>query len=350
MGTIGYLRQWGARVADATLAQYRPTRRLLLERRVAAAVAAKLGGRVERMPVVRLHLAETCRYGFDVLIHRDGREIVIELPLINAGSLWHKAAQLGPAYVYWLLACPPEVRTLSVTLSDGDRPGEHRFAPSTNQPHVTPIPDPYYFDTAGFSRWRRRAADQALPWRERSADIVWRGSSSGDGTFDPVLAAVQPRGAAPRMRLCLALRNVPGADAAISFIPREEVSLAVLVEHGVGAKPVAEETWMGRKFAIDIDGQTNTWSNLITRLHFGCCVLKIESERGFRQWYYDRLRPFEHYVPVRSDLSDLIEKIDWVRSHDAEAEAIARRGQELARSLDYPAVKAEAIALISERG
>ena len=28
-------------------------------------------------------------------------------------------------------------------------------------------------------------------------------------------------------------------------------------------------------------------------------------------------------MPVRSDMSDLIEKIEWARSHDAEAQAIA---------------------------
>jgi len=41
------------------------------------------------------------------------------------------------------------------------------------------------------------------------------------------------------------------------------------------------------------------------------------------QWFYDELVPWEHYVPVAHDLSDLFEKIDWLREHDDEARKIS---------------------------
>ena len=167
------------------------------------------------------------------------------------------------------------------------------------------------------------------------------------GTFDPILGGHSPALATERLQLCLTLLNEPDTDAGVSALPRPEVSYEVLQELGIGRPPLPEESWLGRKFAIDIDGQTNTWSNLIIRLHFGCCFLKVESHKNYRQWYYDRLRPWEHYVPVRSDQSDLLEKIDWVRSNDDEARMIASRGQALARSLEWNAVRQEAIDLIT---
>ena len=38
----------------------------------------------------------------------------------------------------------------------------------------------------------------------------------------------------------------------------------------------------------------------------------------------------QHWVPIRADLSDLEERIDWCRTHPAECAAIAHRGQRLA--------------------
>ena len=36
--------------------------------------------------------------------------------------------------------------------------------------------------------------------------------------------------------------------------------------------------------------------------------MKVESSHGFEMHYYERLKPFEHYIPVKADLSDLHEQ------------------------------------------
>ena len=46
-------------------------------------------------------------------------------------------------------------------------------------------------------------------------------------------------------------------------------------------------------------------------------------------WYFPLLRPFVDHVPVKSDLSDLRQKIEWCRSHDAECEKIASNAKKL---------------------
>ena len=79
------------------------------------------------------------------------------------------------------------------------------------------------------------------------------------------------------------------------------------------------------------------------RLLLGCCVLKIQSEHGFRQWYYERLTPWQHYVPVRADMSDLIEKIGWCRSHDGECAEIAGAGQAFAHAMTVEGEISEAV-------
>ena len=54
-------------------------------------------------------------------------------------------------------------------------------------------------------------------------------------------------------------------------------------------------------------------------------------DRPWREWYFDRLEPFRHFIPVRRDLSDLSARLDWAEAHPEECEAIATRAQEFAR-------------------
>jgi len=53
---------------------------------------------------------------------------------------------------------------------------------------------------------------------------------------------------------------------------------------GLAAERVDEMSWANRRYALDIDGHSNAWNNFANRLKLGCCVFKVQSERGFRQW------------------------------------------------------------------
>jgi hypothetical protein len=55
----------------------------------------------------------------------------------------------------------------------------------------------------------------------------------------------------------------------------------------------------------------------------GSLVLWVDSPRGFAEHLYEQFRPNVHYIPIKADLSNLIERIEWARAHDSEARAIA---------------------------
>ena len=98
---------------------------------------------------------------------------------------------------------------------------------------------------------------------------------------------------------------------------------------------VPAEDFLKFKYQIDIDGNSNSWPGLYHKLLTGSPVLKVASPNGYRQWYYDRLKPWINYVPVQADMSDLAQKIEWLRTNDDQARAIGEAGLALARSLDY---------------
>lgn len=39
------------------------------------------------------------------------------------------------------------------------------------------------------------------------------------------------------------------------------------------------------------------------------------ADRPFREWYFDQLIPMKHFIPVREDLSDLLEKYKYMENH-----------------------------------
>ena len=53
-------------------------------------------------------------------------------------------------------------------------------------------------------------------------------------------------------------------------------------------------------------------------------------ERPWREWYHEALEPFVHYVPVKRDLSDLVEQHRWLERHPEDYDRIVRNASAFA--------------------
>ena len=191
------------------------------------------------------------------------------------------------------------------------------------------LPDPYYMASHGYRELRRSAA--ALhDWTSRSDVVAWRGSVTGDN----MIAAPQDL---PRIRLALACRDMPNTDVGLIGVhsTMNNGRPPGLLDDFVNAHALRRDRWnmedFGRyRFAIDIDGHANAWG-FLEKLIVGCCVLKVESP--FEQWFYNRIKPWRHYVPIRSDLSNLHEIMEWCFANEAQCRWIADNGARVAASL-----------------
>lgn len=52
-----------------------------------------------------------------------------------------------------------------------------------------------------------------------------------------------------------------------------------------------------------------------------------------KDYFHDELIPWEHYIPVEADLSDLKEKFDWAKAHDDNAREISDSATELMKNM-----------------
>ncbi|KAK5861364.1 hypothetical protein PBY51_022769 [Eleginops maclovinus] len=154
-------------------------------------------------------------------------------------------------------------------------------------------------------------ANTGPPWPEKNATAFWRGRDSRQ----------------ERLELVKLSRAHPDAiNAAFTnffFFKHDESLYGPLVKH------VSFFDFFKYKYQINIDGTVAAY-RLPYLLAGDSVVLKQDS--GYYEHFYNRLHPWEHYIPVRADLGDLLEKIQWAREHDEEAKKIALAGQQFARN------------------
>jgi hypothetical protein len=83
------------------------------------------------------------------------------------------------------------------------------------------------------------------------------------------------------------------------------------------------------KYLLDIGG--NGYSGRLKYLLFSKRPL-ILVERRYVEYFHDDLLPFVHYIPVKTDLSDLIDKILWIHSNEKVCEQIAENALQFAKT------------------
>lgn len=71
-------------------------------------------------------------------------------------------------------------------------------------------------------------------------------------------------------------------------------------------------------------------------MQLGSVILKVESQCVADQmWYFPLLRPYYDHIPVKADLSDLREVLEWCHTHDQECQKIARQAKEVYGMYSY---------------
>ena len=166
-----------------------------------------------------------------------------------------------------------------------------------------------------------------VPWEDKKPIAVFRGASTGAGVTT-----------ASNMRLKIAhlskqgkidTDGLPFLDAGITEWNvrirkvRGERYLQVIepakLPFGlVGRLTPLEQA--SHKYIVNIDGHVAAF-RLSLELALGSVILKVQSP--YRLWYSHLLEPYKHYVPVKSDLSDLYTQIKWCKENDEKCRQIA---------------------------
>lgn len=195
------------------------------------------------------------------------------------------------------------------------------------------VPDQIFVATDGYADLRRRYAETWVPFDRRTPAVFWRGRPSGR------IPAGGDWRDLPRVRFVAEMRRLgramPDVPIDVGLIEPKEVATArfwpEIVAAGLDSGYVPIETYVRQRAHVDIDGNSNSWPGLFSKLLLGGAVLKVRSP--YAQWYYDRLDGAVAWVS--DDLSDLPQAV--ARAAGREGAALAEAAGGLAAAMTGPA-------------
>lgn len=172
---------------------------------------------------------------------------------------------------------------------------------------------------------RQYPAIVPIPWKSKLPVAVFRGSSTGLGT------TVQTNQRLKALALAESSDNAGRLDVGITLWnlrPRKHITSKYLetIERSSykTAKKLSLQEQAHYRYILVLEGHVAAY-RLSYELSAGSLIILAESQ--WKLWYGFLLVPFQHYVPVKEDLSDLLQTIDWCRQNDDECKRIAENGR-----------------------
>ncbi|KAJ7023271.1 glycosyl transferase family 90-domain-containing protein [Mycena alexandri] len=205
------------------------------------------------------------------------------------------------------------------------------FYPMLSMSRISPcfsdilFPTEYHYTRSWW--YGKYAYPDNINWEDKISKVYWRGMSNGGMIIGENYHQFA------RFKLIDIGREHP--DLMDVSITRFAETLceegcdrdAVRAEYNITDSSEPREDLYHFKYAMDVDGTTFS-GRFLGLMRSGSLVFKSTL---FEEYFNDWLRPFEHYIPVKSDLSDLVQQIRWANDNPAEARLIQQRGMEMAK-------------------
>lgn len=177
---------------------------------------------------------------------------------------------------------------------------------------------------AGYGKLRKMIpeANAQISWDKKLAKTFWRGSSTGGYSTLTTWEKLA------RAQLVLLSMSYPqDIDARFNSVVQCDPEVPPLMKaKGMVSSSVSRPDHLKYKYLVDVDGNSCSYERYFWLLLSNSLVIKQVTPNI--QWYYGALEPYKHFLPVKEDLSDLMEKIEWARQHDDEARMMAERSTE----------------------
>ena len=87
---------------------------------------------------------------------------------------------------------------------------------------------------------------------------------------------------------------------------------------------IGEEQLAGYRYVVNV--QNNGFADRFWRL-LALGFVIFQEEHVFQEFFYDMLLPWVHFIPIKTDLSDLCEKVAWAKENEEKSRVIAENGR-----------------------
>ena len=167
---------------------------------------------------------------------------------------------------------------------------------------------------------------------------IWRGTTTGAlydskdyfGTYTQIFDVNNYHKFQRTKAVSISQDNPDILDAKFVYIAQatKEAEKIMLEKYKFG-NFMSKKEQLQYQIQLTIDGNSCTYPGYLWRLASNSVNIKVEGDDY--QLFYGILKPWEHYVPAKYDLSDLAEQIKWVLENQDKAKEISSKAQELVK-------------------
>jgi len=163
-------------------------------------------------------------------------------------------------------------------------------------------------------------------WAQKISKIFWRGKTTG------LIKNMNDLNGFARIRFINYSADLDFVDAGFTGYPQlnpEFVNYISTIDRFALKKTVSPADSIAYKYLIDIDGNSCSYSRMAWILYSNSVLFKHQSSNI--QWYYDRLKPYVHYIPIAEDFSNLAQQFAWAEANQDKVQQIIRNANVLAK-------------------
>ena len=208
------------------------------------------------------------------------------------------------------------------------------------------MPDPAYTWSEGYQEELRlqHIFEQYYPIETRQPVLFWRGAASGTH-FSNIEAWKE----APRSRLAILSKKmgeIDILDASCTTVSHLSENVLQSIRNEEIVQPYMQfHEFFLRRFLIDVDGIASAWISLFRKLYSNSVVVKVPSP--YKQWYYDDLQAWKHYVPMNITEEEVRDVHRWLIEHPQHCSQISEAARGLMAELSYQQTREQMARLIS---
>lgn len=164
--------------------------------------------------------------------------------------------------------------------------------------------------------------DPLRMWEHKKEVAIWRGISHDYYKYKNIFDS-------PRAKLVQISKNNPEiVNAGFSSYYKGLPAHTTFKKRFGEASFLSPTDHLAYKYLVSLDGSTAAFSAFSWRLLSNSLTIKQDSDEV--QWFYPQLKPYEHYIPIKQDLSNTISTIKWLKEHDDLAHTIAQNAKHFA--------------------
>ncbi len=173
-------------------------------------------------------------------------------------------------------------------------------------------------------------------WDTKVNKIFWRGATTGSN--DVNFYNIKNIDKLNRLKLTILSKLYPELlDARLNRFTelskdQEGYNLKWIIEKLFGEDDftVKEEDHLKYKYLVAIDGNTCPWMRVPWIMLSNSVLLKQETNNI--QWFYPAIKPYVNYVPVKEDLTNIFDQLEWMKMNDNQVKEISINAQEFIKN------------------